>query len=113
MAEGERRGGEVVARGAGGPAVQDALGFDAGQRGEAGQARLVRMAAVGEEPAGVVAYPVAAGLDPAVIGVGGLEGGEGLGRVGEEGFDLAHHRRPFGPVLEPVAARSSPLSAKR
>ena len=49
-------------------------------------------------------YSVAAGLDAAVVGVGGLEDVERLGRVGEEGLDLAQHRRAVGLEREEIVA---------
>lgn len=47
-------------------------------------------------------YAVAAGLDAAVVGVGGLEDLQRLGRVSEEGRDLAQYRRPVGLEREQV-----------
>ncbi len=48
------------------------LTFDHAQSGEAGKLELSRIATIGEQPIDLVADGVAAGLDPAVIGVDGL-----------------------------------------
>jgi hypothetical protein len=53
-----------------------------------------------------------AGLDPAVVGVGGLEDGERRGRVGEEGRDLAQHRRAIA-TRAPVPKAVTTCSAER
>ena len=49
-------------------------------------------------------YPVATGIDAAMVGIGGLEGVEASGRIGEEGLDLAQHRRAVGLEREEVVA---------
>lgn len=71
---GELRGGEVVSTGDGGPAVALDGGLDHADHGEVGEAPLVREAAVGKEPAGVVADDGAADLNATVVAVGGLVG---------------------------------------
>ena len=58
----EGGGAEIVAGGAGGLAVDDAVGLDAGDGGEIGHGGFVRIAPIGEKPGDVVAYPVAPAL---------------------------------------------------
>ena len=60
---------------------------------------------VGEQPVDVVADGVAAGLQAAMVGIGGFTGVEGAGLgVVEEGFDLAEQQRPVGLQGEQVVA---------
>jgi hypothetical protein len=60
---------------------------------------------VENKPVNLVADRVAAGLDPAVLGVGAGVGQERAGRVGEAPLDLGQHQRPVGLQREqPVPA---------
>ena len=73
-------------------------GLDHADGGEAGEARLPGMTAVGGEPRDVAADEVAADLDPAVIAVGGLQPVDRRCRrhVREVARDLGVQRRPVG-----------------
>ena len=65
----ETDGGEIGAGGGGHGLADLAGGLDAGDHGQARQARLALGAAVGEPPADIVADPVQPGLDPPMLEV--------------------------------------------
>jgi hypothetical protein len=76
----EPGGGEIVAPLAGEPALASGFALDHPDHGEAGKRHLARVAPVREQPGHVVADRMAAGLDPAVVAIGGLASLDSVGR---------------------------------
>ena len=94
-------------------AVDGALGFDAGDGGEAGRLRLSRVAAIGEQPRPRHGLPRCGGPRCGrVVGVRRLENGQ-RGRVCEEGRDLRQHRRAVVLELEEIVASAAPSRSAR
>ena len=78
--------------------------FDAGDGGRSRHGGFAGVATVAEEPVDIVADPVAAGLDAAMVGVDGLVAGRRRGRVGAIRLDIGPHRRAVGLEREQTGA---------